>query len=111
MDRALLFLASVLLAASGALKARSAARSGIGVTLLPLVELLFAVVVAALAMAGLASGGLGLGVLVTSVVLVIGSSIDHAGKLRARRRQRQETEASRLAQYVRYSAGGSGDSE
>lgn len=105
MDRALLFLASVVLASSGALKARSGAKHGLGAPILPLLELAAAVVVAGLAVVGAVPAGLGLAIIVAAVVLVIGSSIGHARKLAARRSERTRSEASRLANYVRYLSG------
>ena len=111
MDRALLFMASVFLATSGALKARSAGKHGLGTPILPLVELAAAVAVAALATLVSAPATMGFAVIVASVVLVIGSSVQHWRKLSDLHRERERSEGSRLADYVRYLSGPPKDSE
>lgn len=96
----LLFSVSVLLAASGAVKARASTRLGLGTPLLALGELLVAVVVAGLAVSGLVGRGMGLSLATVGVLLVVVSSVRHAVRVRDRRRRREASEAHRLEAYL-----------
>lgn len=97
----LLFSVAVLLVVSGAVKARSASRLGLGPPILALTELFAAVVLAAVAVSGALGGTLGPWLAMAGVVLVLGSSVRHALAVRDRRRHREATEARRLETYLR----------
>ena len=96
----LLFSVAVLLAVSGAVKARASARLGFGVPVLSLTELLMAVVAAALAVSGAVGSGAGPWVAVAGVALLVVSSVRHARAVRQQRRWREASEARRLETYL-----------
>ena len=96
----LLFSVAVLLVASGAIKARSASRLGLGPPILALAELFVAVVLAAVAVSGALGGTLGPWLAVAGVGLVFVSSGRQALAVRDRRRRREATEARRLETYL-----------
>jgi len=101
----LLFLTSLLLATSGALKARSKARTGLGFPWLPLTELLVSLALAALAFGGRLGQSVGFWVVTGSVALMVVSSVLHARATAAVRRRREASEGARLATYVRHLSG------
>lgn len=97
----LLFSVAVLLVVSGAVKARSASRLGLGSPILALTELLVAVMLAAVAVSGALGSVLGPWLAIGGVGLVLGSSVRHALAVRDQRRRREASEARRLESYLR----------
>jgi hypothetical protein len=95
----LAYLLAAMLAVSGALKARSGARLGIGLLPGALLELLAGVAIAALPLFG---GRLPVWVVVGAVVVVVASSAHYALVLRRIRLRREDSEGGRLAAYVKY---------
>jgi hypothetical protein len=100
------WLLAAMLAVSGALKARSGARLGIGVLPGAMAELLLGVGFAA---TPLFAVSLPVWAILFAVLLLLGSSIHYAVVLRRIRRRREESEAGRLAAYVRYLSSSSED--
>lgn len=99
----LLFATAAMLAASGGIKLRTTSRSGLGLAPLALSEMAVAVALGALALPGPLLGGVVVRWSVpAAVLLLIGSSIDHALRLRAYRRRRAESEERRLASFVKH---------
>lgn len=105
----LLFLTATLLAVSGALELRSLTRSGLGIPLLPVVELVAALCLAAFATSGLASPGPARWLVPGGVLLVLVSSVRTTLRLREQRRLRELSTASRLATYVKHMTGSDGE--
>ena len=101
----LLFLTATLLAVSGAIEIRSTLRTGLGVPLLPAVELVAALGLAGLAASGLGSWGGARWLVPGGVVLVLVSSVRTTLRLIERRRLRELSAAPRLATYVKYLSG------
>jgi fatty acid desaturase len=97
----LLFSVAVLLVVSGAVKARSASRLGLGPPVLALTELFAAVVLAAIAVSGMLGAVLGPWLAMAGIALVLGSSVRHALAVRDRRRRREASEGRRLEAYLR----------
>ena len=95
----LAYLLAVVLAVSGALKLRAAARLGIGLLPGPLLEMIVAVAVAA---SPLMAWDLPIWLLVGAIVLLVASSTHHALLLRDVRRRRRASESVRLEAHVRY---------
>lgn len=96
----LLFSVAVLLVVSGAVKARSASRLGLGPPILALTELFVAVILAAVAVSGAFGAVLGPWLAMAGVALVLGSSVRHALAVRDKRRRRDASEARRLEVYL-----------
>lgn len=97
----LLFSVAVLLVVSGAVKARSASRLGLGPPILALTELFVALALAGVAVSGALGGVLGPWLAMAGVALVLGSSVRHALAVRHQRRRREASEARRLEAYLR----------
>jgi len=96
----LLVLTSLLLIASGAVKLRAAARGGLGLHVLSLLELALGVGLGVLLVGRPLSPGQGLGAAGVAVVLIVLSSL-HIGKaLGHKRRLRNLTEGRRLEVYL-----------
>jgi predicted RND superfamily exporter protein len=92
-----------MLAASGGVKLRATSRIGLGLAPLALSEMAVAVALGVLALPGPLLGGAPVRWSVpAAVLLLIGSSIDHAVRLRAYRRRRAESEERRLASFVKH---------
>jgi drug/metabolite transporter superfamily protein YnfA len=106
----LLLLTSAMLAVSGAVKLRSAARRGSGLSLLALGEMLVAVALAWLALPGVSGAPFTRWAVPGAVLLLLGSSAHHGLRLGAYRRRRAESEGGRLVNYVRYISGTGGGS-
>ena len=98
----LLFLTSALLAASGAMKLRSATRAGLGLPLLALVEMGCAVGLAVAALPGAVPPGVSRWGIPLGVTLVLVSSVRYSLRLRAARQSRADGEGGRLARYVKF---------
>lgn len=99
----LLFVTAGLVAISGGLKLRSTSRVGLGMSPLALLEMVAAVMLAALILPGPLSGTAVVRWAVpAAVLLLVVSSVEHAMRLRAYRRTRAESEGGRLATYVKY---------
>lgn len=96
----------VVLVLSGALKLRATGRVGLQPSVLAVGELLAAPVILFLALPGPFTGsGVARVAVPLAFVLVVGSSVRHAIRLRAYRRYRTETEGGRLVSYVKYMTG------
>ncbi len=93
------WLIAAMLALSGAVKARSGARQGLGILPGVLAELLAGVAFAAMPLAGV---GPPVWLTVAAVVLLIASTTHHGLVLRRLRRRREASEGGRLAAYVKY---------
>jgi hypothetical protein len=102
----LAYLLAAMLAVSGALKARSGARLGIGLVPGALIELMAGVAVAAVPLMGRA---LPVWLIVAAVSLVIASSAHYGLVLRRIRQRREASEGGRLAAYVKYLSRSDGD--
>ena len=99
----LLFIfVGLLLMVSGLLKVRGAVRTGLGTPLIPLLEVLAGLGLPVFVFAQPPSEALGLRLMVGAVALLLVSSTYHALRVRAHRRRREESEASRLVTYVKY---------
>jgi len=99
----LLFTAAALLAVSGALKLRSTARIGLGPAPLALAEMAAALGLAFLALPNPFFGtAFARWSVPAAILLLVGSSIDHAVRLRELRRRRAESEERRLATFIEY---------
>ncbi len=96
---ALAFLMAALLALSGALKARSGLRVGIGILPGVLLELVVAIGFAAVPLVGRTPP---LWVFVLGTALLVGSSLHYATVIRRLARSRESSEGGRLAAYVKY---------
>lgn len=97
---------SALLVLSGALKLRATGRAGLQPSVLAVGELLAAPLIMFLALPGpLAGSGVARAAIPLAFLLVVGSSVRHAMRLRAYRRYRSETEGGRLVSYVKYMSG------
>jgi hypothetical protein len=100
--RLLVVLAALLLLASGLLKLRAAERVGLGIAVLPLVE-----VVAALGLLGVSflrplDPVAGLIAVVAALALLVVSSLQVGMAMGRRRRSRELSEGARLRTYVQY---------
>jgi hypothetical protein len=99
-------ITAILLVVSGGMKLRSSRRLGLGIGLMPVVELVFGLLIG---MAGLAAAvgsfPLPRWSIPVAVLLVLVSTGHHASRLSERRRSRAETEGGRLASHVRYFSG------
>jgi hypothetical protein len=99
----LLFTTAAMLAVSGAVKLRATSRIGMGLAPLALLEMAVALALGFLALPGPLSGSALLRWSVPlALLLLVGSSVDHAVRLRALRRRRTESEQRRLASFVKY---------
>lgn len=99
----LLFVSAALVAVSGGLKLRSTSRVGLGMRPLALVELVSALVLAALILPSHFSGtAMVRWAVPAAILLLVVSSVDHALQLREYRHARAESEGGRLATYVKY---------
>lgn len=99
----LLFITAAMLAVSGAVKLRATSRIGMGLAPLALLEMAMAVALGFLALPGPLTGSALLRWSVpVALLLLVGSSVDHAMRLRAQRRRRAESEERRLASFVKY---------
>jgi hypothetical protein len=103
---ALIVITGVLLLASGAIKLRAGERVGMGLQPLPLAELVFALIV----FASVRTERAGLWLVPGGILLVLASSALFLSRMRAFQRRRAETEAGRLATYLKYFALGDEDS-
>jgi hypothetical protein len=99
---ALLVISALLLIASGGIKLRVGARTGLGVPPLSLVELLAGVGIAASALTGDPTVESGFRLVLGGVALVLVSSVHMGMKFAARRRERDDSEGLRLFKYVKY---------
>ena len=100
----LLFLTSAMLLMSGAVKIRSTARAGLGQAPLSLLELLAALGMAIAALPGVGEALAAPWAVLGSFALLLVSSTSHAFRIRAHHERRSETEAGRLANYVKYTS-------
>lgn len=100
------FLTAAMLVASAAVKIRSLRRSGLGIPPGPLLEFVVGAILLALLVLNLGreSGLPRWGVPAALLLLLLGSSIDHAARLARVRRRRIETEGGRLEAHVRYTS-------
>lgn len=99
----LLFLAAAMLAVSGAMKLRATSRMGTGLAPLALLEMVVAVAIAFLALPGPLAGTPILRWSVpAAVLLLVGSSVDHALRLREHRRRRAASEERRLRSFLQH---------
>lgn len=98
----LVAITALLLFISGGVKLRAVARVGMGVAVLPLVEVVAGFVLLALVVVGPPSASLGLGAIVAAVLLLLGSSFQVGSALGNLRRARERSEGARLRTYVRY---------
>jgi hypothetical protein len=98
----LLFLTSALLAVSGATKLRSASRAGLGVPVLALAEMVWALALALAALPGASTPATSRWGIPIGVTLVLVSSARYTLRLRAERRRRADSEGGRLATYVKF---------
>lgn len=98
----LVVLATALLLVSGLVKLRGAERVGLGLPVLPLVEVGTGVALLAVTVVRPLGPGWGLGAVVASVVLVLGSSIQVGIAMRRRRHARELSEGARLRAYIQY---------
>lgn len=97
----LFLLSATLLAASGLMKLKAAARVGMGLPVPVLVELLGAVGIFGLMLATKLTRGQGLAVVVGTVALVVASSLHVGLEVRRRQRIRAASEGARLAVYLK----------
>jgi len=100
--RLLVVLAALLLLASGLIKLRAAERVGLGLAVLPLVEVVAALGLLAVSVLRPLGAAAGLTAVVSSLALVLGSSLQVGFAMRRRRRSRELSEGARLRTYVRY---------
>ena len=100
--RLLVGLAALLLLASGLVKLRAAERVGLGIAVLPLVEVAASLVLLAVSFLRPPGVAGGLTAVVASLVLLLGSSLQVGIAIRRRRRSRELSEGARLRTYVRY---------
>ena len=107
----MLFSVAVLLAVSGAVKARASVRLGLGTPVLSLVELLCAVAVAGVSVRGVAGPVVGPGLATAGVLLLVVSSVRHARAVRGRRQRREASEARRLQAFLQMAGHGEGPSD
>jgi hypothetical protein len=105
----LLFSMALLMGVSGAVKARSSARLGLGSPVGALVELVAAVGLAFVAVSAGAGTRIGPWLAVGGLILTLGSSVRHASRMREHRRRRDATEERRLEAYLRIRTSGGGD--
>jgi len=98
----LLVLASFLLLVSGVVKVKAAQRVELGIPLLPLVELVVGLGIFSQIFIRDFTAGQGLFILIGSVLLILGSSLQVGMAVRRRQRLRTASEGTRLANYVRY---------
>ncbi len=97
----MLFSVAVLLALSGAVKARASARLGLGTPILSLMELLAALVVAGVAVGPAAGSAVGAWLAASGVAFLVFSSVRHARLVRDRRLRREASEGRRLQAFLR----------
>lgn len=102
----LLVLTALLLLAAGLVKLRAAERMGLGIAILPLVEILAGFGMGAMAVARPPSPGGGLVMVILAVALILLSSIQVGLAMQTRRRRRELSEATRLRAFL--AMGGSG---
>lgn len=98
----LMVLAAFLLLISGVVKVKAAERVGMGLPVLPLLELAVGLGIFGVAFLRKFSAAQGMGILVGAVALVLGSSIHVGLAIRRRQRLRTRSEGTRLANYVEY---------
>lgn len=99
---ALLVLTAVLLLVAGMVKLRAAERVGLGVTVLPLVEILAALALGVTTFLAPLSPSGGLKAVLASVALIVVSSLHVGAAIRKRTRTRELSEGARLRTYVQY---------
>lgn len=97
----LLFSMALLIGASGAVKARSSARLGVGVPIGVLAELFVGVGLAVVAVVAGTGAAIGPWLAVGGLILTLASSVRHATRMREHRRRRDATEGRRLEAYLR----------
>jgi len=96
------FLAAGLLLASALVKLRAAARMEMGAHLPSVLEASVGLALPVLALSGGLSARFGLAALLLALVLLLGSSLHLAARVRHRNDLRERTEGRRLETYVRY---------
>lgn len=100
---ALVVLTAVMVGTSAALKLRATSRRGLGPRPLTLLEALVAIGLVALSLVGSPPAtGFVRWSIPAAVVLMVTSSVDHAIRLARLGREREESEAGRLATYIEY---------
>lgn len=99
---ALLVCTACLLLVSGLVKLKAAERVGLGIAILPLVELLAALALGVLGIGGSITPRRGLAFVVGGVVLVLVSSLQVGGAIRRQGRRRNLSEGARLRTFVQY---------
>lgn len=97
-----LVLAALLLLVSGVVKVKAAERVGMGLPILPLIELVAGLAIFGVSFTKTFTPGQGFAVVVAAVALVLGSSIHVGMGIRRRQRLRTRSEGTRLANYVQY---------
>ncbi len=100
--RFLVVLAALLLLASGLLKLHAAERVGLGLAVLPLVEVVAALGLLAVSVLRPLGVAAGLTAVVGSLTLLLASSLQVGIAMRQRRRSRELSEGARLRTYVQY---------
>ncbi|GMV05496.1 MAG: hypothetical protein AMXMBFR53_17740 [Gemmatimonadota bacterium] len=98
----LVAITALLLLVSGGVKMRAAARVGLGLPALAVLEILAGVGVLSQAFVIDLPPGRGLGLVVGSVLLLVVSSVQVGRAVRRRQRLRTASEGARLANYVKY---------
>jgi hypothetical protein len=99
---ALLLSTAGLLIVSALVKLKAAERVGLGIAILPLLELFAALGLGAMAFLGSLTPRSGLSLVVGGVVLMVVSSVQVGGAVRRRGRQRTLSEGARLRTFVQY---------
>jgi NhaP-type Na+/H+ or K+/H+ antiporter len=98
----LLIVTAVLLLTSGVVKLRAAERAGLGLPVLPLLELLVGLLLVGVSFASPLTPSQGLVAVVGSVALILFSSVRMWMQLRGLQRKRDLSESARLQTYVSY---------
>jgi len=99
---ALLVSTSGLLIVSGLVKLKAAERVGLGIAILPLLELFAALGLGAMAVLGSLTPSGGLALVVGCVALMVVSSVQVGGAVRRQGRRRTLSEGARLRTFVQY---------
>jgi hypothetical protein len=103
--KGLLVLTAILLLVAGLVKLRAAERIGLGLAVLPLVEILAGFALGGVALSRPPSPGGGLVMVILAVGLILLSSIQVGLAMQARRRLRQRSEATRLQTFMTVRSG------
>ena len=98
----LLVVTAILLLTSGIVKLRAADRAGLGLSLFALLEIFAGLILAGVSFTNPFTPSQGLGVVLSSVALVLGTSLHMWGQLKGVARKRDLSEGARLRTYVRY---------